>query len=113
MKATDLVGQQNNNPILDTRLYDVEIPDGATKEYTANMIAEHIYSQVDAEGLSYALLDDTIGHQKRKGAISLAELMKANRTTTKGWELHVRWHDGSTDWIPLKDLKHSNPIEVS
>ena len=44
------------------------------------------------------------------------EMMKAtvnSRTTTKGWELHVKWHDGSTNWIPLKDLKHSNPVEVA
>ena len=75
------------------------------------MIAQNSYSQVDAEGHSYALLGEIIRHRKRKGAISLAELMKANRTTTKGRELHVRWRDGST--IPLRDLKHSNPVEVS
>jgi hypothetical protein len=25
----------------------------------------------------------------------------------------VSWKDGSTDWIPLKDLKESNPVEVA
>ena len=33
--------------------------------------------------------------------------------TTKGWDLCVLWKDGSTSWVPLKDLKESNPIEVA
>jgi hypothetical protein len=39
-----------------------------------------------------------------------------NRTcqcTTKGWELCVTWKDHSTSWIPLKDLKISNPLQVA
>mmetsp|Transcript_18951 Transcript_18951/g.26751 ORF Transcript_18951/g.26751 Transcript_18951/m.26751 type:complete len:85 (-) Transcript_18951:2395-2649(-) len=27
--------------------------------------------------------------------------------TTRGWELHVRWKDGSANWVALKDLKDS------
>ena len=33
--------------------------------------------------------------------------------TTKGWKLLVEWKDGSQDWLPLKDLKESYPIEVA
>jgi hypothetical protein len=32
--------------------------------------------------------------------------------TTKGWKLLVEWKDGSTDWLPLKDLKESYPVQV-
>ncbi len=32
---------------------------------------------------------------------------------TRGGKLLVAWLDGSTDWIPLKDLKESNPVEVA
>jgi hypothetical protein len=35
------------------------------------------------------------------------------RMTTAGWEMEVQWADGSTDWLPLKDLKDSNPIEAA
>ena len=35
------------------------------------------------------------------------------RKTTKGWKLLVRWQDGQESWIPLKDLKESNPIEAA
>ena len=33
--------------------------------------------------------------------------------TTKGWKLLCSWKDGSSSWVPLKDLKESNPIEVA
>jgi hypothetical protein len=36
-----------------------------------------------------------------------------HRCTTKGWELLVEWKDGSVSWIPLKDLKETNPVEVA
>jgi hypothetical protein len=32
--------------------------------------------------------------------------------TTKGWKLLVKWKDGTSTWVPLKDLKDSNLIEV-
>ena len=33
--------------------------------------------------------------------------------TTKGWDMLVRWKDGSQSWIPLKDVKESNPLETA
>ena len=30
------------------------------------------------------------------------------RKFAQGWKLEVLWKDGSTSWIPLKDLKESN-----
>jgi hypothetical protein len=38
---------------------------------------------------------------------------RRNKRTTKGWELLVEWKDGSVTWIPLKDLKETNPVEVA
>jgi hypothetical protein len=35
------------------------------------------------------------------------------RRTTKGWQLLLQWKDGSNTWIPLKDLKESNPVDVA
>jgi len=30
-----------------------------------------------------------------------------------GWKLLVRWKDGSEQWVPLKLLKESNPVDVA
>ena len=45
-----LVGTYYENPMLNTLMYDMEFPDGATKPYSANMIAENIHNSVDLDG---------------------------------------------------------------
>ena len=45
-----LMGRSNDNPILNTAIYNVETPDGVIHEYTANLLAEHLWHQVDDEG---------------------------------------------------------------
>jgi hypothetical protein len=42
----NLVGQYNNNPVLNTRIYLAEFPEGHIAEYSANMIAEAVYDSV-------------------------------------------------------------------
>ena len=41
------IGVVHNNPLFDTREYDVEFTDGSIENYAANIIAEKIFSQVD------------------------------------------------------------------
>ena len=44
------VGTENKNPLLNTRAYELEYMDRTSEILTANIIAEHILSQVDEEG---------------------------------------------------------------
>jgi hypothetical protein len=32
---------------------------------------------------------------------------------TQGWQLLCQWKDGSTNWVALKDMKHSYPVQVA
>ena len=57
------MGVRNNNPLLDSREYEVEFPDGATETFTANLIAENMMSQVDADGYSYSILSAIVDHR--------------------------------------------------
>ena len=41
------MGKNSDNPILNTLMYDVELPDGTIRLYTANVIADNIYAQID------------------------------------------------------------------
>ena len=34
------------------------------------------------------------------------------KKTIEGYELPIPWRVGSTDWIPLKDMKASNPFKT-
>ena len=101
-------------------MYDVEFPDGSTDTFTANIIAENLHSQIDQEGRSFGILKEIVGHRKNEhavhkddGMITSSSGRERQRTTTIGWELEVLWSDTSTSWIPLKDLKDSNPIETA
>ena len=99
--------------MLDTRIYDVLFPDSAVRQYSANSIAENIYNQVDQEGDTMALLDTIIDHRRDKSAIRIADSNDKTRFTTNGWYLKVQWKDGTGQWIPLKDIKKSNPITTA
>ena len=44
------VGDTNPNPILDTRIYELQFPDGRIEEYAVNMIAENLFQQADENG---------------------------------------------------------------
>ena len=38
---------------------------------------------------------------------------KTLRKTNKGWYFLYLWKYDSTTWAPLKDLKESNPVDIS
>jgi hypothetical protein len=114
------IGKAHKNPLLDTRAYEIEYIDGHQETLTANIIAENLLSQVDAEGHRQIILDEIIDHRTTRNAISKAngyyktrQGIPRKKITTRGWEICVLWKDGSTNWVSLKDLKHSYPVELA
>jgi hypothetical protein len=115
-----IVGTSNKNPMLDTREYIVELSDGSEETYSANTIALNMYGQVDSEGNAYLLLNEITNHRREADAICISDGLFRSRNgnmipkkTTKGWQLEVSCKTGETSWVPLKDLKESNPIELA
>ena len=103
------VGVRHTNPVLDTREYQVEFPDGSTATYAANVIAENLYAQVDEEGRHFTILDEITDHVKDGSALSKDDGFIEDRhgrrrpkLSTRGWKLLVSWKDGSSDWVSLK-----------
>lgn len=117
----NLTGRAHPSPILDTRVFEVEFSDGHVAEYATNVIAENMFAMVDDEGYETTILKEIIGHKcDASQAVTQQEAWitshNGNRVphyTTKGWTLCMLWADHSTSWVPLKDLKISNPIEVA
>ena len=54
------IGVFHKNPILDTRLYEVEFSDGHKNDMHAHLIAQNIFSQVDEEGFRHVLFKNII-----------------------------------------------------
>ena len=98
-----IVGKYDDNPALNSMVYDVEFPDGAVKEYSANIIAENMLTQVDSDGFTMTMMEGIIDHKKDTDvAVSKTDMyvvtrrgQKRLRKTTCGWRLLVRWKDGS------------------
>ena len=116
----ELIGKTHDNPLLDSSVYEIRFEDGSVERYHANIIAEHIYSQVDGDGYGRALLDEIIDHKtdghavtKENGFIEKPGGNRVPKQTTKGWWLLARLKDHSTQWFKLKDLKESNPLQVA
>ena len=114
------IGTANDNPLLDTRLYEVEYADGYKASLAANTIAINMFAQVDAEGNRHVLFDEIIDHRTDGSEIKSDNAFitsnnggRRRKETTKGWELLVQWKDGSTTWEKLKDMKECYPVQVS
>ena len=105
---------------MDMREYEVEFIDGTTERYSANIVAENIYSQCDSEGNQYLVLKEIVDHKSDELVLRINDRYTVGRNgnlhqkaTTQGLKLLCEWKDGSTEWIALKDIKDSYPLEIS
>ena len=106
------IGTADDNPILDTPMYEVEFMDGTKQSLSANYIAENVFTQVDQDGNRQVVLDEIIDYRTTGKEVKQQDAFITTRTGTKrqhettiGWELLVQWKDGSTNWIALNALK--------
>ena len=114
------IGTANENPILDTRMYEVEFQDGRKAFLATNAIAENMFAQVFEEGNRFALLDEIADHRtdgsevkQQHAFITTRSGTERRKPTTKGWEILAQWKDGSSTWITLKDMKNSYPVQLA
>jgi len=98
-KEGNLVGSYNANPMLNSHVYKLKMPDGHVAEYTTNQIAESLYSQVDEDGYETGILDEITDHRRGEEAVSCDDGFTKTIQgvqwpviTTKGWDIQVRCH---------------------
>ena len=114
-----LFGHENPNPLLDSRIYNVEFPDGGVGEFTTNTIAESLYSNLDDDDYSYGLIDGIVLHRSSPEAVKKEDGyyqqggVRKKVITTEGREIRIKWRGGSTSWLPMKVVKEANPLELA
>ena len=115
-----ITGTYSDNPIVNTLLYDVEFDNGSTREYAANVIAANLYEQVDCDGYNHSMFRGIEDFRKNLDAVPKSNTFiktksgkRRMRQTTAGWDFLVQWQDGQSQWIPLRILKESNPVDVA
>lgn len=96
------VGTYDIDSSLNSFFYEVEFPDGMIKEYAANVIAQNLLSQVDAEGYSTTLLEGIVDFKKDQSAVEKSDKFivtkqgrRKLRKKTQDWKLLVAWKDRS------------------
>ena len=67
------VGRRHKIPTLDSRIFTVQFPDGSEKDMAYNILAEHLFLQVDSEGNQYRLFKGIVGHRRLKNAVGKAD----------------------------------------
>ena len=92
-----------DNPILDTRMYEVEYADGYKTAMAANAIESNLFSQVDQDGQHFYIIQRHHRFVYRRHTDQGGRLFypyvqwnKRRRETTKVWEVCIQWKDGSS-----------------
>ena len=91
-------GRYDDNPYLNSIVYEVEFDDGTVKEYAANIIAENMLMDVDDEGYSTTMIEAIVNFQKDEAvAIPMSEKyvysqsgQKRKRVTGDNHACHVQ-----------------------
>ena len=106
----------NNNPIINTRTYFIQLDDGKVTELAANLIAAQMYAQCDPDGNMYVMLGDLTYHRKSIKALYIEDQKATSshgrnlmRCSTVGWKICCQWKDGSIYWEKKLTLK--NPTQ--
>jgi hypothetical protein len=89
------IGRQNKNPLLDSRIYIVNFPDGQMKDVGYNILVDHLSSQVDKDSNHFKLFSSIVGHRRNGNAVDKDDQMKitdnrqVKNKTLAGWALEV------------------------
>jgi len=89
----NLMGHYHSNPLLNTCVYMVSLPDGHIAEYSAYKIAESIYQNANNDGMDQLLFGSIIGH---KSDLHSNQQTAKSKYTTTGWRICISWKDGTT-----------------
>jgi hypothetical protein len=107
--------------LLSNAQYEVEFEDGTTDKFFANVIAENLFAQCDSEGRVTFAMKEITNHRFNNKALSSEDAYyvdnrngeKKMKPTTQGAEIEIEWNDGTSDWMPMKEVKASFPIELA
>ena len=77
--------------MLNSTIYEVELPDGQVKEYAANVLADNMFSQIDSEGYSTTLLDGIIDFKKDETAVAKADRFLVTKRGRRKNEANHSW----------------------
>ena len=93
-KIGNPIGRRHDNPILDSRIYEVEFSDGEKMALAEKTIEENMFAQVDEQGYRHIIMDEIIDLCTDRTQVSRDNIFvtlrygtKRRKETTKGWQM--------------------------
>ena len=112
-------GVANENPILDSQMYELEYNEGHNASLAANIIAENLFAQVDQAGNRFTILYSITGTRtdgtqvlQKDTFVHTSTGTKIIVNTTQIWEIFIQCKDVSTTWNTLKNVKDLYPVQM-
>ena len=106
------IGKASDNPILDTRMYEVEYVDRKKSAVSAKLTAEKMFVQIDEEENSHVLMEEITDHWFDEAALKSQDAFvttsyhtKYRRQWTLGVILFIKWCNSNTTWVALNYIK--------
>ncbi len=96
----NITGRVHNNPILDSRLYDVESTDSKVTALMGNAIAKAMYAQCDLDRNKYIALDELIDVKCTEDALTLEQ----QKLTVNGTTRNRKVHKGLVHLLPMEGI---------
>lgn len=94
------IGVRHSNSIFDTRQYEVELPNGEINTYTANLIAEYMYSQLDEQERDLILLHEITYHSKNGDALTIDDGFYTSSNGQRGLKMTTKGR--ASNWMPQR-----------
>ena len=77
-------------------------------------------TQLDEDGYSQSIRESTVDYKTDGNAVTKENMYimtksgkRCLRKSTTGWKLLVKFKDGAEQWMPLKVLKETHPVQVA
>ncbi|KAL7581422.1 hypothetical protein ACA910_022004 [Epithemia clementina (nom. ined.)] len=67
----------------------------------------------------YKLFKGIVAHRRLNNAVDKADQYRqvgnkrVKKKTTAGWEVEIEWREGFTSWLPMKEVKATNSVELA
>ena len=110
----NIKGRAQANPILDTRVYQVEFPGDKVIKLNDNLVAEAMYAQCHAGGNKYLLIDSFIDNWKDGRVISMRSedqyMGQTSNPKVNSRLLNLLNVERMFHIMKLSDLKNSHPV---
>ena len=107
--------------MLETRIYELGVPNVCVEEYFVNTILENVLETYDGDVWDTGLLseivsfsfDPNVAIQKGDDAFNRVNIIEKPSISTNGLEIQLWWAYQSIYWVPLSLIRESNTIEVA